>query len=76
MPLPRHHELEIEIDPTGKVRVTVKGAKGKKCLEYVNLFEEILGGKVEEQQLTSEYYEQPVEIVTPTRIGAQVRKAR
>ncbi len=49
------HELEIEISASGKVDVRVKGAKGKKCLDYVQLFNNV--GRVSDQQLTSEYYE-------------------
>lgn len=67
------HELDIEIDPKGHVKVHVKGAKGKKCLEYVKLFQEILSGEVVEQRLTSEYYEQPVEIVGQEKTQAKVR---
>ncbi|MCS7223356.1 MAG: DUF2997 domain-containing protein [Armatimonadetes bacterium] len=72
----RYHELDIEIDPSGKVKVWVKGAKGKQCLEYIDLFEDILGGKVEDKQLTSEYYEQPVEVVTQKKVSAQVKRSR
>lgn len=49
------HELEIEISAAGKVEVHVKGAKGKSCLDYVQLFNTI--GRVEDKQPTSEYYE-------------------
>lgn len=49
------HEMEIEISPTGKIEVVVKGAKGKKCMEYVQIFSSI--GKVSDQQKTGEYYE-------------------
>ena len=49
------HELEIEISAGGKIDVRVKGAKGKRCLEYVQLFNTV--GKVANQQLTGEYYE-------------------
>ena len=49
------HELEIEISAKGLVEVRVKGAKGKQCLDYVQIFNTI--GKVSDQQLTSEYYE-------------------
>ncbi len=66
------HELDIEIDAQGRVKVHVKGAKGKKCLEYVQLFQQILQGQVTEQQLTSEYYEQPVEVVEQEKAQAKV----
>lgn len=49
------HELEIEIGPTGDVQVHVKGAKGKQCLNYVELFSQM--GQVKDQQLTGEFYE-------------------
>lgn len=49
------HELEIEISPSGKVEVLVKGAKGKKCMEYVQIFAAM--GKITDQKTTGEYYE-------------------
>ncbi|MCL5105040.1 MAG: DUF2997 domain-containing protein [Armatimonadetes bacterium] len=57
------HELEIEINARGQVEVRVKGAKGKKCLDYVHIFNTV--GKVSDQQLTSEFYEpEPSVIIT------------
>jgi len=50
------HDIEIDIQPDGKVRVHVKGAKGKACLEYAKWLEMIVG-TLEQQRLTSEYYE-------------------
>jgi hypothetical protein len=47
-------ELEIEIGLTGEVRVLTRGVKGKRCLEYAEIFAAILG-RVEDQQLTPEY---------------------
>ena len=53
------HEVEIEITPTGDVKVHIKGAKGKACLEYAEWLTEIIG-KVKDQALTSEYYDPEV----------------
>jgi len=53
------HEVEIEISQKGKVKVHVKGAKGKACLEYAEWLAQVVG-KVEEQTRTSEYYEPEV----------------
>lgn len=50
-----HPELEIVISKTGKVTLTVSGAKGRRCLEYADLVKEIVGHE-EQRQLTSEYY--------------------
>lgn len=52
-------ELIVEIDPSGKVHVEVKGAPGKKCLEWLKLVEAALG-KVESQRATPEMYEAEV----------------
>jgi len=50
------HELRIEIGKDGKVRVETSGAKGKACLEYIKLVEQIVGKSLG-QELTQEYYE-------------------
>ncbi len=68
------HELEIEITADGKMEVRVKGAKGKRCLDYVQVLGSV--GKVTDQQLTSEFYEpEPGVFITDqthtkTRFGA------
>ena len=51
-----NHELEITITKNGEVKVHVKGAKGKQCLEYSQWLTRIVG-KIKDQQYTSEYYE-------------------
>jgi hypothetical protein len=50
------HDIEITISKTGEVRVHVKGAKGKSCMEYAKWLAQIIG-TVKDQKLTSEYYE-------------------
>jgi hypothetical protein len=54
------HEVEIRIGKDGKVKVHVKGAKGKACLEYAQWLTQVIG-EVKERQLTSEYYEPEVQ---------------
>jgi hypothetical protein len=51
-----NHEVEITISKTGEVRVHVKGAKGKACMEYAKWLTKIIG-EVKDQKLTSEFYE-------------------
>jgi len=50
------HDLEITISKTGEVKCHIKGAKGKGCLAYAKMLEEIVG-RLKNRQLTSEYYE-------------------
>ena len=49
-------EVNVEIDAAGRVHVEVNGAKGKACLEYLELLRLALG-PIESQQATSEMYE-------------------
>jgi hypothetical protein len=49
-------ELDITILASGEVQVHVKGYKGRKCLEVVKLFEQIVG-ELKSQQQTNEFYE-------------------
>ena len=61
-------ELEIEISQDGKVQVHVKGAKGKKCLDYVEIFRQFLG-TVKSQEVTPEYYEAEEQVHIEQRIN-------
>jgi hypothetical protein len=53
------HEVEISISKTGEVRVHIKGAKGKACVEYAQWLTQVIG-QVKSEQKTSEYYEPEV----------------
>ena len=66
----QQEELEIEIDPIGQVQVHVKGAKGKRCLDYVEVFRALLG-PVTEETLTAEYYEAESSVGQGHRIHGQ-----
>ena len=49
-------ELEIEIDPSGKVKMRTKGVKGEVCMHYADLLAQIVG-REETRERTSEFYE-------------------
>ena len=57
----RQREFEITIGPDGSVELRVKGYKGKRCLEAVKMFEQMVGG-VQSQRLTDEYYDPEEEV--------------
>ena len=65
------HEVEITIDKTGEVKVHVKGAKGKACIEYAKWLAQVVG-KIKSQQLTSEYYEP--EVKTKINLQQELRR--
>ena len=50
-------EVEVFIEPDGRVRVEVRGVKGLSCLDLTRALEAALGGKVEGRQLTPEAHE-------------------
>lgn len=51
-------QLEIEISPTGEVKVLVKCVPGASCVEETKFLEEALGGEIKARELTSEYYQE------------------
>ena len=51
-------KIEITISPTGEVSFTMKGVKGKACLEETQFLENALGGEVTVREDTTEMYEQ------------------
>jgi hypothetical protein len=53
------HDVDITISKSGEVKVHIKGAKGKGCLEYAKWLTKVVG-KVKDQQMTSEFYEPDV----------------
>jgi hypothetical protein len=55
------HDLEIVIGKDGKVQVRTSGAKGKSCLEYIKLVEQIVG-QAESKEMTAEFYEPDSEV--------------
>jgi hypothetical protein len=55
-------EFEIEISPDGKVTVRTIGFKGESCMDYADLFVQILGGKEESREKTAEYFESEAEV--------------
>lgn len=53
------NEIEIIIDNDGTVIVHVQGVKGETCTGITKALEKILGGIIEERNLTGEYFEYP-----------------
>ena len=56
------HEVEVEIDANGNVKVEVRGVKGSACLDITREMEQLLGGRVTGRTHTHEYDLQPDEL--------------
>lgn len=54
-------EITIEISPDGKLEIIVQGVKGPECLDLTAELIEKLGGEINLQEKTSEFYEPPRE---------------
>lgn len=50
-------EVEVIIQPDGRVRIQVRGVKGVACLDLTAALEQALGGQVESREMTPEAYE-------------------
>ena len=55
-------QLKIKLLPNGEIQMETVGVKGKKCLDYVELFKILADAKIQKQELTKEYYEEEQEI--------------
>lgn len=54
-------EFDITVAADGSVELHVQGYKGKRCLEAVQMFEQIVG-ELKAQRETSEFYEPEEEV--------------
>lgn len=50
-------KLKIRIFPDGKVQAETEGIKGKKCIDYINILEDLLEAKTVDSDYTEEYYQ-------------------
>ncbi len=50
--------IQVVIAPDGQVRVDVRGVKGKSCVNYMRLLEEVLDAETVESAYTPEYDEE------------------
>ncbi len=53
-------KIIIEITNNGAVKAKVEGVKGKRCLEYISILEELIEGETLEHELTHEFHEQEI----------------
>lgn len=50
-------KITIRIDKNGMVESHISGAPGRKCLNDLELLEELVAGKIILHELTEEYYQ-------------------
>lgn len=56
-------KMKIKLLPNGEIQMETIGIKGKKCLDYIEVFKKLVDAKILDTQLTQEYYETDIETV-------------
>ena len=51
-------KMKIKLLPNGEIQMETQGVKGKKCLEYIEVFKKLSGARVLSTELSQEYYEE------------------
>jgi len=54
-------EIDVFIEPNGNVKIEVRGAKGKQCLDITKNMEALLGGNVLDRNYTDEFNQETLE---------------
>jgi hypothetical protein len=47
-------EIDVFIDANGEVKIEVRGVKGQSCLDITKDLEQMLGGQVQQREMTPE----------------------
>ena len=53
-------QIEIKIKPDGKIEAETFGVKGKKCMDYLKLIEQLTNAKVYDSDYTADYFEEEI----------------
>jgi hypothetical protein len=59
-------KLIIKIRPDGRIEANTSGIKGKECLSYIKVLEELLQADTYRSEFTEEYYEQTQKLTEST----------
>ena len=54
--------ISLRIYPNGKIQAETQGIKGKTCLDYISIIEQLTMARTEDSDFTDEYFE-PNEIL-------------
>lgn len=51
-------KLQVRIYPDGRIEASTKGIMGQKCIDYIEILEEMLDAKTTDTELTADYYQE------------------
>jgi hypothetical protein len=52
-----NQQIQVRIFPDGRIKAEVIGVKGKSCVDYIAILEQLLDAEATESAYTDEYYE-------------------
>lgn len=64
-------QVVLRIGPDGSIQAETKGIKGPKCLDSIELLEDLLDARATASAFTSDYYETPA--TTETEVDNELR---
>jgi hypothetical protein len=50
-----YKQIKLQIYPDGKVKADIIGFKGKKCIDYISVLEQLLDAETIDSEWTQEY---------------------
>ena len=50
-------KMQIKLLPNGEIIMETHGVKGKKCLDYIEIFKKLVDVKIDDIKYSEEYYE-------------------
>ena len=59
--------IKIRVFPDGHVQADIEGVKGKKCLDYIRVLEDVLDAESVASEFTPEFYE-PAELAVDAEV--------
>ena len=57
-------KMIIKLLPNGEIMMETNGIKGKKCLDYIDVFKKLVDVNITNTQVTNEYFETEAQLET------------
>lgn len=65
-------QVQLRIFPNGKIEAETHGVKGKACLDYIKIIEQLTGARTIDSDFTDEYYQVQTDVHADTVAEVEV----
>ncbi|QJC50286.1 DUF2997 domain-containing protein [Paenibacillus albicereus] len=66
-------QIKVRIYEDGRIQADVIGIKGKGCIDYISILEQLLEAETTDSSYTSEYYESEQSVSETTQVHHRFR---